>query len=83
MLFAAPGPEIVTSGRCAPGTEIKTIAACSGAAEYLGLPDVTASDDGQRNGVSSDPRFCYYEDGQLKFNKGNNNGIQNLANKTF
>jgi len=38
------------------------------------MADTTPSDDGQANGVTYDPPYCYYEFGSLKFNVGTNTG---------
>jgi len=70
----APGTyKLVKSGTlCNPVT---TLAECSQAAASLGLSDVTATDDNQRNGVSYDPPYCYLEGNSLKFNTlGKNSG---------
>jgi len=63
-----------TSNKCPNGKWIKSISACADAAKYLKLKDKTASNDNQNN-VSYDPPYCYFENGQLKYNKsGKNSG---------
>jgi len=54
--------------------DVDSIAACSAAAKYAKttlkmtwISDLTASNDNQ-NGVTYDPKGCYYEGGSLKFN---------------
>ena len=62
---------------CPNGTELKSLLACSAAAAYLELPDTSASSDGQHSAyysMNSDPPFCYFEGGELKFNEGSNTG---------
>ena len=60
---------LVTSGRsCA---RITSLAECSAAAVDLGLSDTTASYDGES--WSSDPPYCYYEGGSLKYNNNGTN----------
>ena len=65
--------QVVYSGRCQPGFEIKSISECSAAAKATGAPDKSASSDG-KYGSNSDPPFCYYKNGEMKFNAGNNKG---------
>ena len=60
-------------GRCQSGLEIKSISECSAAAKALGAPVTSASSDGLYES-NSDPPFCYFKHGQLKFNAGNNRG---------
>ena len=49
-----------------------TLAECEAAAQYLGLNDTSAT---EVNGPSGDAPYCYFEDGQLKFNgDGTNTG---------
>ena len=62
-----------SKGRCPSGTEIKSISECSAAAKATGAPDKSASFDGL-HGSNSDPPFCYYKNGEMKFNAGNNKG---------
>ena len=75
---AIKGAYIVLSrGKCPSGTEITSRSACSAAAKYLSLGDTSAVSDGQYSehySISSDPPFCYYEGGELKFNEGSNSG---------
>ena len=73
LTVVAGSVTLVQQGRCPTGTEITSLSACSAAAQYLKLPDTSATSDGQ-NGVSYDPPFCYYEGGELKFNGGGNIG---------
>ena len=76
VLDAAPKATVVKQGQCPKGTEIKSLSACSAAAKYLKLQDASAESDVQ-NGVRvrhTDPPFCYYEAGSLKFNGGGNTG---------
>ena len=72
-----PGTTLLTNGgKCGDivGRErIDTLAECSQAGSALGLSDTTASSDNQR-GVSYDPKGCYFENGQLKFNGYGNYG---------
>ena len=66
-----------SQGRCPAGTEIKSLSECNFAAAYLKLEDIVATSDGQNSvhySMSSDPPFCYYEEGELKFNEGSNSG---------
>ena len=57
--------EVVTSTRhCA---RITSLSDCTQAANYLGLSETEAIDDGQ-SGVSDDPPYCYFEDGAVKYN---------------
>lgn len=58
---------------------VTTIEECNLAATILRLPDTTATDDGQANGVDFDPPYCYWEQGQLYFNPGgvNSGGCTN------
>ena len=69
--------ELVTSGRCA--APVASLTACNHAALEVGLATAAspryAIDDGQPNGVTFDPPFCYYEANTLKFNtRGSNTG---------
>ena len=72
--FAGVTYALAKKGRCAKGTEITSQSDCSAAAQYLKLSDTSAEYDGQKNGVSFDPPFCYFELGVLKFNGGRNTG---------
>ena len=64
---------VLYSGRCQSGFEIKSISECSAAAKALNAPDTSASSDGLY-GNYSNPPFCYFKHGQLKFNAGSNRG---------
>ena len=72
--FAGVKYALAKNGRCPKGTEITSQSDCSAAAQYLKLSDTSAQYDGQKNGVSYDPPFCYFELGALKFNGGRNTG---------
>ena len=61
-----------SSGSCT--NYVMSMSECSAAAAALGLSDTTAASDGQPNGVSYDPPYCYFEGGSLKFNAGANTG---------
>ena len=50
---------------------ITTYAECEAAAQYLGLPDTSASSSFNNGG--NDPPYCYFEGGELKFNSGGKN----------
>ena len=65
--------QVVYKGRCQSGFEIKSISECSAAAKALNAPDTPASSDGLY-GNYSNPPFCYFKHGQLKFNAGSNRG---------
>ena len=66
---------LLDHGRCPKGTEIRSVSECSKAAFYANLTDTSAVLDEHPRGVTFDPPFCYYEDGQLKFNAGKNTGF--------
>ena len=70
--------QVVYSGRCQPGFEIKSLSECSAAAKFLDATGISASSGGLY-GSNSHPPFCYYKNGQLKFNAGNNRGSCNRA----
>merc|ERR1711871_116671 len=57
--------ETKTQGSCT--IPIKSAEACADAAVALGMSDTSVSDDNQ-DGVTYDPRGCYFESGSLKFN---------------
>merc|ERR1739848_276220 len=65
--------ELVYHGRCQSGFEIKSISECSAAAKALGASDYSVESDGDDRS-NSNPPFCYYNAGKMKFNAGNNKG---------
>ena len=65
--------QVVHNGRCQPGFEIRSISECSAAAKALNALDFSVSSDGNY-GSNSFPPFCYYNNGKMKFNAGNNKG---------
>ena len=69
-------------GRCQPGYEIKSISECTAAAKALGAPITSALSDGLY-GSHSYPPFCYYSNGVVKFNAGNNKGICDYSKKSI
>ena len=60
---------LVDSGSTCPSGShrVSTLSECSRAAAAVGLQDTIAVDDYQ-DGVDSDPPYCYFKDGSLKFN---------------
>ena len=66
------GFHMRVTGSCP--TSIGSLEMCSVAATSLKLSDTSASLDGQPNGVSYDPPYCYFERGALKYNDGANSG---------
>ena len=81
---AAAKSTLIKQGQCPKGFEIKSLSACSAAAKYLKLQDTSAAASELANGnyadyyrdykLRSNPPFCYYEGGSLKFNGGSNTG---------
>jgi hypothetical protein len=67
---AQAGYVLQTSGKCA--MPITSSADCAKAAAAIRLSDRSVSDDRQ-NGVSYDPKGCYYESNSLKYNSRNTN----------
>ena len=65
--------QVVAFGRCQPGHEIKSISECTAAAKFVGAPVTSVFSDGLK-GSQSYPPFCYYSNGEVKFNAGNNKG---------
>ena len=60
---------------------IKTLAECEAAAQYLGLNDTSAKEVNGHD--ATDPPYCYFEGGQLKFNSnGTNTGDCGNSNIT-
>lgn len=51
---------------------IRSISECNIAAETIGLLDTTAIDD-RNDGANNDPKGCYWESGQLKYNSAGTN----------
>ena len=72
-----------TSGYCTDdgGSYILSLSECGEAANKIGLPTITAVDDGQTSSTSSDPLGCYYESSQLKFNNKGNTGQCSSSDK--
>ena len=53
-------------------SRVKSMSECETAARALGLSDTTVTNDGEN--WSSDPPYCYFEGGALKYNPGRNTG---------
>ena len=75
--------EVTWGGSCEAvgAVSIQSLSVCSAAATVLELPDTSAVDDGQ-SGVAHDPRGCYSEGGEIKFNQaGTNTGRCSASNR--
>ena len=76
-----PFSVVITGAGCTDHgyADIMTLADCSAAAEAIGwgigMEDTTASDDGQTNGLTDAPPYCYYDrpNHDLKFNAAGSN----------
>ena len=62
----------LSDGNCACNNYLTSVSACEGAARTIGLSDTSAINDGEN--WASDPPYCYFEGGALKFNPGVNTG---------